>query len=111
LLLLAAHKLPTGPRVRLRLPHVGDAAAARPLLERLGLEASELELRRLLRFDPCGPDGVVCASAFLDGREQLVGLACGGVQTHLLLADEDRAPGVGALLEAALRERAARHAA
>ena len=105
------HTLPGGLRVRLRLPHVSDGPALRDLLARLGLQADELEVRRALRFDPLGPAVTAFATAFLDAREQLVGVASGGRRTDLLLADEVAAPGIGALLEAALRERAAARAA
>jgi hypothetical protein len=44
------HPLPGGDRIRLRLPHVTDRARVHEFLERLGLSAHELDVRRGLRW-------------------------------------------------------------
>lgn len=97
MLLFRAHTLPTGLRVRVRLPHRDDATGL------VALGAGLMEAQRLVRFDP-RTEAAVCATAWVDGAETLVGFARG----DLLLADEERAPGVTAVLEAALRERLSR---
>ena len=105
--------LPNGAHLRVRLPHGSDRAGLRALLGRLGIDAEELDVARALRFDPLRQT-VACASAWVEGTERLVGwgaIALGADAPHLLLTDEALAPGAGAVLEAALLERNARHAA
>lgn len=102
-----AQTLPGGLRVRLRLPQRADRAG----LAALGL--GELEAGRALRFDPRRRTAI-CAVAFVDGTDVLVGFGAtalrAGARPDLLLADETAAPGVAALLEGALIDRARRHA-
>lgn len=101
------HHIPAGDRVRLRLPLVHDALALHALLERLGLSAGELDARRALRWAP-RRRVAVCATTWDGRRESLVGFAavdCGADRVTVL-ADEAQAPGVRALLEAALAEHA-----
>ncbi|MDX6664923.1 MAG: hypothetical protein QOG68_1129 [Solirubrobacteraceae bacterium] len=103
--LYTATTLPDGQRVRLRLPHRFDGAPLRALHQRLGLEADDLLLGRVIRFDP--RERVAVVATLLAGHsENIVGLAV--MDRHagdadLVLADEEQAPGVGAFLEAALR--------
>ena len=106
MLLFRVHTLPSGLRVRVRLPHRGDTAGLVALHERLDAPLSQLEARRLLRFDPRAR-AVVVATAWIDGCEEFVGYASGTVDEGLLtvLADEARAPGVSATLRGGLRER------
>jgi len=106
-MLTRTHAPPGGPRVRLRLARRSDAAAVRELLEARGVTASELDLQRLLTYDPTRRT-VICAFAPIDGAETLVGVgamhhAAGEPET--LVADR----GVGPLLARVLRERAASH--
>lgn len=101
------HHTHAGARVRLRLPLVHDAPALDELLARLGLATGELEARRALRWAP-RRRVALCATAWDGRRESLVGFAaldC-GPDRATVLADEERAPGVRVLLEAALAEQA-----
>jgi hypothetical protein len=69
-LLGRTYPLPRGPRVRLRLPQSSDAGEIRALgAGRL----TELELARLLRFDP-RQRLVICATALIDGSGRVVGV-------------------------------------
>ena len=101
------HHTPAGDRIRLRLPLVHDAPALCALLARVGVETDELDARRALRWAP-RRRVALCATAWDGRRERIVGFAavnCGedGVT---LLADEEHAPGVRALLADALDEQA-----
>jgi hypothetical protein len=109
-LLDASTTLPSGPRVRVRVPHRADADGLRALLDRLGLAAAELELSRALRPDPRERLSVV-AVVLVDRTEEVVGFAAmerDADDAELVLADEERAPGVGALLAGALAEHGRR---
>lgn len=109
-LLDASTTLPSGPRVRVRVPHRADTAGVRGLLGRLGLAIDELELSRALRPDPRRRLAVV--AVVLVGRtEEVVGLGVmerDAEDPELVLGDEERAPGVGALVAGALREHGLR---
>jgi hypothetical protein len=98
------HPMPEGPRVRLRLPHVGDRAAVRAFLGRLGLDASDLDVRRGLRVLPGGRWSVV-ATRWDGAAERVVGMATVEEEdgTPTLLAED---PAVVDLLARALAERA-----
>ena len=106
--------LPSGLRVRFRLPQAADRPALRELLARDGDPVDDVRAGRLLRFDPRNRL-VLCAAAPVGGREALV--AVGTITPDrearpvVLVADERAAPGVGdALAERLLahaRERAA----
>lgn len=101
--------LPDGTRIRLRLPHSGDRAELRALHGRLGLQADDLEIGRALRFDP-RTRTTLCATVWVGGRETVVGYATttrGARQAETVLADERLAPGVGAIVRAALAAHAA----
>jgi hypothetical protein len=108
MLLTSAHRVRNGLRVRLRYPHTRDGAALAALCARLGAACDELELRRLLSFDP-RRRRVIFAVGWLDGVERLVGAATtphdGDPTPDVLLADEALAPGVGDLLRSALEEQ------
>lgn len=91
-MLSRTYALPSGLRVRLRLPQPGDAAAVRALSE---TPLSDLELTCLLRADP-RRRLVICATALIDGRETLVGIGAldldGGAATPaVLLCDRGHA--------------------
>jgi hypothetical protein len=99
------HALPAGPPVRLRLARRGDAPAVRELLG-----ASEVEVARLLTFDPA-ERAVICACAPVDGRETVVGIGAielrAGAEVDTLAV---AAEGLGELLSEVLRRRAEGHA-
>lgn len=102
--------LPDGVRVRLRMPHRFDVVRLRELQDRIGLAADELLLSHLLRFDPRS-GVVVVATILIDRTEEIVGLAAmsrDADDADLVLADERATPGVGAVLEDALRAHTAR---
>jgi hypothetical protein len=106
------YPIENGPRVRLRLAWRGDAAAVRDLLARRGLEAADLDLSRLLSFDPLRRV-VLCAFAPIDGAETLVGIGAidlaAGAEPDTLVVDERLAGGLSALLGDALLSRAHAH--
>jgi hypothetical protein len=105
--------LPTGQRMRLRMPHAQDRARLRELLERLGVSLDDLQLSRALRFDPRERMSLV-AMVLVGRSEELVGFAVMdrfAADPELVLADDARAPGAAAILEQTLRahgERARR---
>ena len=75
--------------------------------ERRGLPADDLDVRRLLAFDPARRH-VLCALAPLDGAEVLAGLGAidfGEDAPDVLVVDERFAPGLGELLGRVLIER------
>ena len=108
------HALPGGPPVRVRLARRSDAPAVRDLLAGRGIEASEVEVARLLAFDP-GARAVICACAPVDGREAVVGIGAielrAGAEVDTLVVDEARTDGLGELLGEVLHRRAEGHAA
>ena len=100
--------VPGGPRVRLRMAGPSDRALLAALLERRGIPASELDLRRLLAFDPSRRH-VLCALAPVDGTEVLAGFGAidlGEDAPDTLVADEGFSPELGELLGRVLVERA-----
>jgi hypothetical protein len=107
------YALPSGPRVRLRLARPADARAVAALLAGRGVEAGDIEIRRLLAFDP-SRRAVICAFAPLDGAETLVGV--GGIDLHedaapdTVIVDERLTDGLGVLLGEVLARRARAHA-
>ena len=107
------HPLPGGPPVRLRLARRSDAPAVRDLLAGRGIDASDVEVARLLAFDP-GARAVICACAPVGGRETVVGIAAielrTGAEVDTLVVDEARTDGLGELLGETLRRRAEGHA-
>jgi hypothetical protein len=98
------HTLPSGDRVRLRLPHLGDRAQVHDFLQGLGLSAGDLDVRRGLRWTATSRWSVV-ATRWDGTTERIVGLATvdttDGAPT--LLADD---PAVCRLLARAIAERA-----
>ncbi len=103
--------LPRGLRVRLRLARGRDAPAIRNLLNAQGTSLDELELARLVRFDP-RRRFVACATALIESREEIVGIGAIGLgedastEPDLLVVDESRASGLEELLRGALVSRA-----
>jgi hypothetical protein len=102
-----------GPRVRLRLARASDLAAVVELLASRGVEADDLELRRLLSYDPVRRR-VLAAVAPIDGTETLVGIAAidldDDADVDTLVVDERLTDGLGELLGHTLRHRARRAA-
>jgi hypothetical protein len=110
-LLARSYPLARGPRVRLRLARPHDAPAIRALMERRGLQPEELEIARLVRFDP-RTRVVICALALVDSIETVVGLGAidlvpgGSPEPDSLLVDQALTDGLDDLLTRALRGRA-----
>jgi hypothetical protein len=106
--------VPGGPPVRLRMAGPSDRALVAKLLERRGLEAGELDVQRLLAFDPARRH-VLCALAPLEGAEVLAGIGAidfGADAPDVLVIDERFSPGLGDVLGRVLIERSrARRAA
>ena len=108
-LLSRSYALPAGPRVRLRLARSSDLPGLRRLLGRRDVEASDLAVERLVRYDP-RRRVVLCATAPLDGTEAVVGV--GAIETRpdaepdTLVVDERLTSGLTELLADALAERA-----
>ena len=99
--------VPGGPPVRLRMAGPAVAPLLAALLERRGLPADELDVRRLLAFDPARRH-VLCALAPLDGAEVLAGIGAidfGDDGPDLLVVDDRFAPGLSDLLGRVLIER------
>ena len=115
-LLARSYPLPDGGRVRLRLLRRSDAAAVRVLLATAWAVPDDLELQRLLRFDPRRRLSIAAVSLRARG-EALLGAGAidlaPGAEPDLIVVDPD--PDHGAALEEliawALRARARRRAA
>lgn len=108
---MARHfSLPRGLRVRLRLARVRDREGVRRLCERRGIEPGELELARLVHFEP-RRRVVICATALIGSAETVVGigsveLEAGDEPEPFVLVVDERAEGLGPLLADALLGRA-----
>ncbi len=110
-LLSRLYALPSGPRVRLRLVQRRDEPAIRALLGQAGREPEDLEVTRLLRFDP-RRRVVMCATALVGSAEKVVGLGAidlngrPDARPDVLLVDSHSPPALSELLDGALRGRA-----
>jgi hypothetical protein len=106
--------VPGGPPVRLRMAGPSDRRHIKDLLERRAVPATDLDVQRLLAFDPARRH-VLCAFAPLDGQETLMGLGAidiGEDAPDVLVVDARLAGGLAELLGRVLVERARRrHAA
>ena len=69
----APTRCPAARRCGCAWPRRGDAGAVAELLAGRGIEASDVDLARLLAFDPARR-AVICACAPVDGRETVVGI-------------------------------------
>ncbi len=99
--------VPGGPPVRLRMAGPSDRPLVTALLERRGLPAEEIDVQRLLAFDPARRH-VFCALAPLDGTEVLAGIGAidfGAEDPDVLVVDDRFAPGLGDVLGRVLIER------
>lgn len=96
-----------GPPVRMRMAGPSDRALVAALLERRGLAAGDMDMRRLLAFDPARRH-VLCALAPLDGAEVLAGLGAidfGEDAPDVLVVDDRFGPALSELLGRVLIER------
>ena len=99
--------VPGGPPVRMRMAGPSDRPLVAALLERRGLAAGDIEVRRMLAFDPARRH-VLCALAPLDGAEVLAGLGAidfGEDAPDVLVVDDRFGPGLAELLGRVLIER------
>lgn len=112
-LLAHSHALPAGPRVRLRLVRRSDLPGIRRLFAQRGVEADDLGLSRLVRYDPW-TRAAICATALIGGSETLVGVGAIDLEAQAepdtLVVDERLTDGLGELLSSALVHRARSHA-
>jgi len=110
-LLARSYVLPRGPRVCLRLARPRDVPAIAQLLEREGIERDEVELARLVRFDP-RRQIVICATALIGCTDTIVGIGAIELgngpsgQPDELVVDSHLTDGLDELLARALRGRA-----
>lgn len=104
------YKLRDGLLVRLRLARSSDAAAVKRLLEAEGVGGSDLEITRLVHFDP-RRRYVVCATGLVDKTETLLGVGAitfdrDAPQPDLLVVAEGFQSELGPLLTRALTDAA-----
>lgn len=103
------HALASGAQIRLRLPQRADAAGVVALCERMGLQVDDVDVARMLRFDP-RRRAVGCAVAWTGDCETVVGIGATELGTRrgpdLLLCDPAH-PGLPPVLERWLAEKAA----
>lgn len=113
-LLARSYPLPTGERVRLRLLRQSDAAAVRQLLVEAGDVPDELEVRRLLSFDPRHRIAIAAVTP-RPRAEALLGAGAidliPGADPDVIVVDPACADALEDLLGSALRARARRTAA
>jgi hypothetical protein len=111
-LLARTYALPRGPRVCLRLVRTRDLPGVGELLERQGIRPDELELARLVNFDP-RRRLVLCATALIGTAERVVGVGVidldqpPGSPPGLMVVDDLATAGLAPLLTDALRGHAA----
>ena len=109
-LLARTYQLPDGPRVRLRYARRSDAPGLRELLSRRGIEAADVSVERLVRFDPTRR-AAICATGLIGGAETIVGVGAIDLDTdalpETLVIDERFGGDLAELLAAALLARAA----
>jgi hypothetical protein len=112
-LLARTYELPAGPRVRLRYARRSDLPGLRALFEAREVDASDVALNRLVRYDP-SRRAVICAAAALGGTDLIVGVGAidleRDAEPDTLVVDEVLTDGLTDLLAAALVGRARAHA-
>ena len=112
-LLSRTYELSQGPRVRLRYARRSDLPGLRLLLAQRGIEADDVALGRLVRYDP-SRRAVICATAPVDGTELIVGVGAIDLRSdgepETLVVDEALTEGLVELLASALVGRARAHA-
>lgn len=113
-LLARTYPLPGGERVRLRLLRRSDALALRQLLVEAGGVPDELEVRRLLWFDPRHRFAIAAVTPRARG-EALLGAGAidliPGADPDAIVVDPSCGDALEGLLRSALRARARRAAA
>jgi hypothetical protein len=113
-LLARSYPLPTGERVRLRLLRKSDAASVRQLLVEAGGVPDELEVRRLLSFDPRHRIAIAAVTP-RPRAEALLGAGAidliPGADPDAIAVDPSCGDALEDLLGSALRARARRAAA
>jgi hypothetical protein len=100
------HTLPGGSRVLLRLARARDEAPVNALIARTSARYSELDVARLVRFDP-RRRMVVCASELFEGTELIVGLGAirlDSERPEVLVADERLGEHLDGLMSDSLRQ-------
>ncbi len=111
---LLGHVYPLDERaaVRIRLAHSSDAPGVKALLQRAGRNAADLEVARLVHFDP-RRRYVLCVTGLVNSSETLLGVGSialeGAAEPELLVVAEDHADQVRELLQRALMASAAAH--
>jgi hypothetical protein len=112
-----SHALSRGPRVRLRLAQARDAQAIRALLRGRDHDAEQLDIARLVRFDP-RRRVVICATALIGSVETIVGVGAidfDATEPDVVHVDESLGDELADLVRRALVARAeefsSRHAA
>jgi hypothetical protein len=98
------YSLPRGPRVRLRMATPRDESSIRKLIERGDVDLDQVDVARLVRFDP-RTRVVVCATALLGSRETIIGVGALKLiadEPELLVTDRNLTDGLDELLRRAL---------
>jgi hypothetical protein len=113
-LLGRSYPLPSGHRVRLRLLRQVDGPAVRELVARAGHALDELELQRLLRYDPLLRTAIAATTA--GGRgEELLGIGAidrfPGADPDLVVVTPRCGEPLEQLIDGVLRARSRRTAA
>ncbi len=94
--------------MRLRLAQIRDASAVAHLLAEGGLNATDLDVARLLRADP-RRRVTICATALLGGTETVVGVGSSEVglpEPDVLAVDAELTDGLEEMLTDAVQRRA-----
>jgi hypothetical protein len=110
-LLSRVYRLPSGQRVRLRLVQRRDEHQIRALLTDRGHEHQDLDVMRIVRFDP-RRRAVICATTLVGSTETVIGLGAIELDSQpssepdLLISDGRIGEGLDELLVGALRGHA-----
>jgi len=110
-LLSRVYRLPSGQRVRLRFVQRRDEDQIRGLLTDSGHMHQDLDVMRLVRFDP-RRRAVICATALVGSTETVIGLGAfehdsrPSSEPDLLISDGRNGEGLDELLIGALRGHA-----
>lgn len=111
-MLLNQHiQLSAEARARVRLPHSSDRPGLDALHARLGLDDSPLGAARALHFDP-RRETIVVATAWIGALELIVGYGAirhDASAPHVLVCDDENAPGLRAALHGALAQATTHH--
>jgi hypothetical protein len=100
------HSISDGTRVGLRLARARDETSVKALAARIGAHYSDLDIARLVRFDP-RQWMVICARALWHGTEVVVGVGAIRLdrdQPELLVVDDRLGEELGELMRHSLRE-------